>query len=224
VCRARAKRRIGPSKVWFGALHEIIGRRCATAAGGSIPWSELPATAAWLHRDARSGFEVVYFHRLDDGWRIDGCTTAIEEGRTWAVDYEIRLDVTWTTRSAHVSARSTLGPRSTVLEADGRGRWLVDGRAAPQLDGCLDVDLEFSAMTNAFPVHRVDLPAGERAAAPAAYVRAPDLAVERLKQTYVRVDGASYDYSSPAFGFECRLVYDDAGLVLDYPGLAVRAG
>jgi uncharacterized protein len=48
-----------------------------------------------------------------------------------------------------------LGVRSTVLEADGHGQWKVDGEAAPQLDGCLDVDLEASAFTNALPVHRL---------------------------------------------------------------------
>ena len=134
----------------------------------------------------------------------------------------------WTTRSARISARSTGGLRSALLEADGRGQWLVDGRAAPELDGCLDVDLESSAMTNALPVHRMRLPVGGRAAAPAAYVRALDLAVERLEQTYVRMADEDsrrrYDYSAPAFAFECRLVYDDSGLILDYPGIAVRAG
>ena len=48
-----------------------------------------PATAAWQHQDVRSGFEVVYFHPLDDGWRIEGCTTAIENRETWTVDYTI---------------------------------------------------------------------------------------------------------------------------------------
>ncbi|MGH3311982.1 MAG: hypothetical protein ACRDP3_15580 [Streptomyces sp.] len=41
-----------------------------------------PRTAAWQHVEARSGFEVVYFHSVDDGWRIDGCTTAVEDGHT----------------------------------------------------------------------------------------------------------------------------------------------
>src|SRR3954453_15836540 len=44
------------------------------------------------------------------------------------------------------------------------------GRAPPPLDACLDVDLESSAMTNALPVHRLNLATGERAQAPAAYV------------------------------------------------------
>jgi hypothetical protein len=33
-----------------------------------------------------------------------------------------------------------------------------------------------------------------------------------------------YDYAAPAFDFAARLVYDKSGLVLDYPGIAVRAG
>jgi uncharacterized protein len=115
-----------------------------------------------------------------------------------------------------------------LLEADGNGRWLVNGNPARRLDGCLDVDLEASAMTNALPVRRLGLPVAAGAAAPAAYVRAVGLAVERLEQTYARTtDDAArqcYDYAAPAFDFEARLVYDESGLVLDYPGIAVRAG
>jgi hypothetical protein len=89
------------------------------------------------------------------------------------------------------------------------------------------VDLESSAVTNALPVHRMALPVGARAAAPAAYVRAADPSVERLEQEYLRTtdQGAHqrYDYSAPAFEFTCRLVYDESGLVLSYPGIAVRA-
>ena len=82
-------------------------------------------------------------------------------------------------------------------------------------------------MTNALPVHRMDLRVGDRASAPAAYVRAVDLSLERLGQDYVRTadEGGHqrYEYAAPAFGFACRLVYDESGLVLDYPGIAVRA-
>ena len=58
--------------------------------------------------------------------------------------------------------------------------------------------------------------------APAAYVRADDLRVERLEQTYRRVDEREYDYESPAADFRCRLVFDASGFVLDYPGIATR--
>ena len=186
-----------------------------------------PREAAWQHQGARSGFEVVFFGDRDGGWLIQGCTTAVEDGTPWAVEYAIALDGAGATHSARITGRSAAGPRSAVLEADGAGRWLVNGEKAPQLDGCLDVDLESSAMTSALPVRRLGLAVGARAAAPAAYVRVAGLAVERLEQTYVRAPGQAtrqcYDYTAPAFGFECRLIYDQSGLVLDYPGIAARA-
>lgn len=193
-----------------------------------MDFAPVPATAAWQHQDARAGFEVVYFQPFDEGCRIQGWTTAVEDGRTWAVEYMIDLHQTGATRSARIRGRSAAGSSSTLLEADRAGRWLVDGVPAPHLDGCLDVDLESSAMTNALPVRRMSLAPGARAAAPAAYVRAIGLAVERLEQTYLRAPDEDsrqrYDYAAPAFGFTCRLIYDQSGLVLHYPGIAVRAG
>jgi uncharacterized protein len=68
---------------------------------------------------------------------------------------------------------------------------------------------------------------GEQADAPAAYLRALDLRVERLAQRYARLeDGGErlrYAYAAPELGFEAELAYDRAGLVLDYPGLATRS-
>jgi hypothetical protein len=193
-----------------------------------MEFAPVPATAAWQHRGARTGFEVAYFDSLGEGCRVAGWTTAVEDGRTWAVEYVIDLDGTGATRSAGIRGRSVAGFTSALLEADGAGRWVVDGVPAPRLDGCLDVDLESSAMTNALPVRRMGLAPGARAAAPAAYVRAVGLGVERLEQVYLRVPEEAahqrYDYAAPAFDFACRLTYDKSGLVLDYPGIAVRAG
>ncbi|WP_328389661.1 putative glycolipid-binding domain-containing protein [Nocardia sp. NBC_00416] len=191
-----------------------------------MSWAAIPVTAAWSHLDARSGFEVVYLHTVGTGYRIEGCTTAVEDGRTWIVEYEITLDADWFTRTARATGLSATGRRAVLLEADGAGHWLVDGAVAPHLDGCLDVDLESSALTNALPVHRLALPVGGRAAAPAAYLRTDDLSVMRLEQDYLRTSDQGayqcYDYTAPAYGFACRLTYDESGLVLSYPGIAVR--
>lgn len=186
----------------------------------------VPSAAAWHHRDARQGFEVTYFHAVEGGYHIDGYTTAVEDDQPWFVQYAIAVDTRWATRSARVTGRSSAGARQIDIETDGHGRWLVDGEHAAALDGCLDVDLESSSMTNALPARRLGLRVGDQASAPAAYVRALDLSVQRLEQQYVRVpdeDGTRrYDYSSPAFDFSCRLIYDASGLPLDYPGIAVR--
>ncbi|MGY1810851.1 putative glycolipid-binding domain-containing protein [Blastococcus sp. SYSU D00669] len=185
-----------------------------------MTWDPLPPSAAWTHRGARDGFEVSWF----DGAVLTGCTTGLEEGRTWAVEYEIRVDGEWRTREARVRGRTGDGVRSVVLTTDGVGRWQVDGAPAPHLDGCLDVDLESSAMTNTLPVHRLGLRPGERGTSAAAWVRAGDLSVERLDQGYVALGDRRFDYDAPSEDFAVRIVYDAAGLALEYPEIAVRAG
>lgn len=179
--------------------------------------TRVPPFAAWRFVDAVDGFEVVY---LGPG-RIRGHTSAVEDGRAYAVAYEITLDDGWVTREVRVSSDTVDGPRSTVLRSDGRGTWTVDGVAAPHLDGLVDVDLEASACTNTLPVHRLTMPVGEVVAAPAVYVQAADLVVRRLDQTYRRLDDDRLAYTSEG-GFEAVLTFDASGLVLDYPGIAVR--
>jgi uncharacterized protein len=186
-----------------------------------------PRSACWQHEGLRLGFEVSYFTTESGGVEAEGTTTGLQEGDTWIVSYSLVLDESWCTRMARVRSRSASGPADRVLESDGVGHWSVDGNATNLLDGCLDVDIEASAMTNALPVHRLALAVGQRAGVAAAYVRAPSLAVERLEQAYTRVDDGDgveqYDYEAPAFAFGCRLAYDHSGLVLQYPGIAKRS-
>jgi hypothetical protein len=188
---------------------------------------EPPRYAAWQHRGARTGFEIAFLRPDRDGWQLEGDTAAVEDGEAWAVHYDVAATRDWLTRSARVSGLASSGPHELTLEGDGSGRWKLNAAPARHLDGCLDIDLESSALTNALPVHRLGLEIGEQADAPAAYVRALDLTVERLEQRYLRLDDEGnrqrYHYAAPAFGFECELVYDEFGLVLEYPGIATRA-
>jgi hypothetical protein len=190
-------------------------------------FADPPRIAAWQHRDGRNGFEVVFLDRDDLGYRVEGHSVVVERGQAWAIEYVITLDRGWLTKRAVVHGQTASGRRELVLETDDAGGWTVNGAPAPGLAGLQDVDLEASALTNAFPVHRLGLEVGQQADAPAAYVRALDLSVERLDQRYARRpndrDRQRYRYTAPAFDVETELVYDAAGLVIDYPGIAVRA-
>lgn len=177
----------------------------------------LPTSAAWQHVDARAGFEVLFA----EAGGLAGHTTAVEQGQAWYVGYRIEVDASWRTRRAEVTGQSAAGRRTTVLERDDGDRWTVDGEPVPQLDGCMDVDLESSAVTNTLPIHRLEFPPGEAMACPAAYVRA-DLTVARLEQTYTARGDLRFGYAAPAFDFTTELRYDASGLIVDYPGIARR--
>jgi hypothetical protein len=190
-----------------------------------MPFTDPPAVAAWMHQEARTGFEVVGIQQGHDGWVLNGCTAAVEDREAWVVDYEIYVSADWGTLGARVTRRVGAVSRSATVERDGHGRWRIDGVLREDLHGCRDVDLESSALTNAFPVHRLALQPAQSASAPAAYVRT-SLAVERLEQTYTRVDGEDshqrFWYRAPAFDFEGDLLFDASGFALSYPGIAMR--
>ena len=185
---------------------------------GVMPFADLPVFAAWRFVDAVDGFEVVY----PDPRRLRGHTAAVEDGQAYALRYDVVLDDHWRTREAHVVSDTVTGSREIRLRSDGQGRWTVDGQDAPHLQGLIDVDLEASACTNTLPIHRLTPPSGQVVEAPAVYVRALDLSVVRLDQTYRLLDDHRYDYTSAGGDFRAVLAYDAAGLIVDYPGIATR--
>jgi uncharacterized protein len=190
--------------------------------GGPDP---LPAAAAWRHHTARSGFEVAFLEQRDDEVVLRGECSAVESGQPWSVHYDIRLWPDWSVRTAHVTSHSLTGFRQVRLRRRPSG-WWVDGRPAPELDGCADLDLDASVLTNALPVRRLSLGVDESAEAPAAFVAAADLGLSPMQQRYRRLadDGQlrRYDYVAPGQPFRARLSYDATGLVVDYPGIATR--
>ncbi|TSE01678.1 hypothetical protein FOS14_03935 [Skermania sp. ID1734] len=190
-------------------------------------FDDLPTSAAWRHHHGGDGFEVAWFHPTAQGVSIRGATSAVEGGGLWHVRYAIDVDNQWVTRRVEVTSLSDYGSRRTVIDADGHGRWRVNGRHSAEMDCCLDIDLESSAMTNTLPLHRLYPDLGILVDTPAVYVRAATLDVEHLDQTYRRLPAEAgsyrYHYTAASFGFGCVVVMDAAGLVLDYPGIATRS-
>ena len=64
-------------------------------------FGRLPHAAAWRHEESKDGFEVVFFAQGEDGIRIAGETTAVEEGEPFWVGYELELDPAWADARAH---------------------------------------------------------------------------------------------------------------------------
>lgn len=187
-----------------------------------MSWRDLPREATWRHLDARDGSEVLFHEDAARGHRLRGHTTAVESGVAWSVGYDISTDEAWRTQRVRATSLTATGEVTVELECRG-GRWTVDGVPRPDLDGCIDIDLESSSVTNLLPIRRLDLPVGETVSVPAAFIRPDDLRVERLEQTYTRLDDAGrFAYTSSTFDFACELVYDESGLVTSYPGIAVR--
>lgn len=161
----------------------------------------------------------------DGAFLLDGAALVRDEHGPWSVRFSVVVDTRWHTRSAFIEVLGDDGLERVTLTADALGAWTLDGRPWPELDGCTDVDVSASPMTNTMPVRRLGLRVGEVAELDAAWVDLPSLAVHRVRQTYTRLpdqDGlAAYAYADPGYG-PFGVTVDEVGLVVDYQSLFTR--
>lgn len=85
------------------------------------------------------------------------------------------------------------------------------------MEGCIDLDLNFSPATNLLPIRRMRLDFGQEAKVRAAWLRFPSFTVEPLEQLYRRTGAATYRYESAGGTFVTELQTNKTGFVTHYP-------
>ena len=167
------------------------------------------------------GREDARVERTRDGWRLTGALEVEEAGAYARLHYAIDCDERWRTRAALIEGTASGGAIRVALVADGAGAWSRDAAPLPALAGALDVDLGFTPATNTLPIRRLALAVGETRPVRSAWLRFPELRLERLAQTYTREAECVFRYRAMVDGepFVARLDTDAFGRVLRYEGL-----
>jgi uncharacterized protein len=138
------------------------------------------------------------------------------------VGYRLECDARWRATRLTVQVTSAEGERALAVAADGAGHWLVDGQPLPALDGCIDVDIRCTPLTNTLPIRRLDWSRGTSHDLDVAFVSVPELTIRPVRQRYTLLGrdeaghGARYRYESGSF--RADLLVDGEGFVVDYPG------
>jgi hypothetical protein len=178
----------------------------------TIRWSAWDGCAAGLeHADIRPA---------DGGLDISGVVIGHQDSARFGLSYRLKLDALWRTREAHL--RTTAGG-ILHLESNGQGSWHENGKSQPALQGCVDIDIQATPLTNTLPIRRLDMKAGESIEIRLCYVAVPDLTVSPASQRYTALaSGVVYRFESLDSGFTAELPVDGDGFVLDYPGMFKR--
>jgi uncharacterized protein len=183
-------------------------------------------TVAWQRADGNRGHSIARMATVDGHRLFQGCEVVAGPVELLACYFRVLLDRDWVTREVDVRAVSDTGERTLRLTADEHRRWYVDGEPRKSLDGCLDVDIAATPLTNTFPIRRLeDLRTGDSVTCPVAWIDVPALGVTRVEQTYRRLGpvdvGQAWEYGDPTHG-SFMLTVDSDGLVVDYEGFATR--
>ena len=137
--------------------------------------------------------------------------------------YRLAWDESWHLRDAELLATTELFTRSFSLHTDGRGRWQDgNGGTLDDLEGCIDVDIWPSPLSNSFPIRREPMEVGELRQFRIAWNSAPDLTVHPQPQAYTRLADRLYLFENVDCDFKAELPVAEDGIVVDYPSLFRR--
>lgn len=178
----------------------------------------------WRSLDA-PGFEHVRVDRSHPGWDVyDSMIVREHEEQVRRGGYTLVLDKSFRALEIRIMAEQEPGSMAALhLLATGDGTWTDESeQRIPELDGVIDVDIQWSPLTNTLPVRRLDLRKGDEQAISVAYIELPSLALRRVNQRYTRIDDRTVQYASATREFVRELALDEDGFVLDYPDLFTR--
>lgn len=172
----------------------------------------------WRRLD-HPGHECARLFFQNSFWHLTGTALFEYDQQPSKLDYIVICDSNWQTISGTVTGRIGDKIIEVSISVDSSQQWLINGEACPQVNGCIDIDLNFSPSTNLLPIRRLNLLPGKSADVRAAWLRFPSFNIEPLEQVYSRIDQTTYRYESAGGAFVARLRVNEAGFVIDYPGL-----
>ena len=163
------------------------------------------------------GHESALLFSENRSWHLHGTAIFLYNELACRLDYQITCDSQWHTQSARVTgwiADRLIDIKPSVTSDQ---RWFLNDEEVSQVEGCVDLDLNFSPSTNLLPVRRLGLAVGEEREVRAAWLRFPGFELEPLAQLYRRVDENIYRYESSGGEFVRELNVNDEGFVTNYP-------
>ena len=176
-------------------------------------------TIIWRRLDI-PGHESARVFLNESSWSLVGTAVFLHEQQPCRLNYLVRCDDQWRTTSAKIDGWVGSELVSVDISVDSNHNWQLNNQQCPNLKDCIDVDLNFSPLTNTLPIRRLNLAVGQEAEVRAAWLTFPDFKLEPLAQVYRRIGVSSYHYESD--GFAADLQVDEAGLVIHYSKLWQR--
>jgi uncharacterized protein len=179
-----------------------------------------------LERDLRwqpldgVGLEHCHVSETADGIAVRSALIGEQDGTPFGAFYEIQLDPDWTFRSLVLRRHDG---RVMRLVSNGQGDWKLDGRRAPELEGCVDIDISGTPFTNTLPMRRRRFEPGVPQRFDIAWVALDTLEPLRDGQVYTQLDETHFRYKAADRSFTQVLEVDEHRFVVDYPTLFRRA-
>ncbi|RVU01734.1 hypothetical protein EOD41_07175 [Mucilaginibacter limnophilus] len=138
------------------------------------------------------------------------------------VNYILHADAKWRTTSFEVSYQLHNNLHKVNYSIDPKGNWTNKGIQYPLYCECAAVDISVTPFTNTLAVKSLELKAGESKTITVLYIDVVEHQTSVQTQTYTRLNENTYRFETADKSFTADIIFDDEGLVVNYPQLFER--
>lgn len=164
---------------WCLATSAAGSRGCARRAMSNPPQAMTTIEMApaesilWRRLDA-PGHDACTMTQTANGWLIHGTAAFSEAGAPVHLTYTVACNTRWETRRATIAGYIGTRAYSARIQHGANGQWRLNGIAQPHLADCDNVDLGFTAATNAIVIRHLALDIGAFATVRSAWLNVLD--------------------------------------------------
>jgi hypothetical protein len=170
----------------------------------------------WRRLD-HPGHEYARLSPTESRQHLAGSAIFLHDHKPCRLDYSLDCDSRWHTMAGKIDGWVGNKVVEIDISVDAGQRWRLNGMEFSEVAGCIDLDLNFSPVTNLLPIRRLALDVGQEAQVRAAWLRFPSFKLEALEQIYRRTGTSTYRYESAGGKFIADLKVDELGFVTHYP-------
>lgn len=158
----------------------------------------------------------------DKGSAISSSIIGIYANELYKIEYQVRTNQYWETTFFEIKSQLYNTIEMISFRREGKENWYVNGQPGEKFNGCIDIDISLTPLTNTLPINRLKLSENEGEQIKVLYVDVLERKMMPVQQKYSRLSQTDYKYENVPNDFESVISVDDLGLVVNYPGLFKR--
>jgi hypothetical protein len=172
------------------------------------------------------GLEHVIVRPESNEIHAEGFVLGIADNQPYRLRYHLEWHPNYQFQYAVLQLESDY-PQTVRLLRNDEGKWTNGmGKSYPEFEGCYEIDIQVSPISNTFPVRRLGLAVGQSELIQVVYITLPTLALSVQSQRYTRLEdngtAPRYCYESLSDGFSGEFETDSEGFVTEYTSIYSR--
>jgi uncharacterized protein len=152
---------------------------------------------------------------------ISSVIVGLHNEKTYRIRYTIQTNADWQTLQCDLIAEIDGELQNYSFRNVGNNQWTMNGVLHPEFDGCTEVDISLTPLTNTLPINRLKLKATAEAEINVICMDVLKQEVNITRQKYKKVSADEYRFENVPNDFKAIIKVNAEGFVTDYPPLFV---